>query len=282
MKKIIIITGHSPYQTYFINTLKEFVKNSQTLCLEGVFLSGRQPYRSKLKKQLLQKKSVSGAAGILWGSIRSRVVKRLTYPKQPGSKHKVYDKIFGDQWHRIRTNKVFYDKKRRISDWYSEIQQINPDIIVVHGGGIVPNQIIKQANAHTFNLHWGISPLYRGSFCTPFCILNNEIHNIGVTIHELSSDIDGGKIYASARPDIEAKDSIFSIEMKLTRLGAGMITELLKMIDTDMTPVCQPQTLSEGKLYRVKDYTIRKAVKVRKRITQGIIDAYYQKNTRKH
>lgn len=80
------------------------------------------------------------------------------------------------------------------------LEEMQPDIIVAHGGGIVPTEMIKCAKDHTCNLHRGVSPFYSGYFCTPFCILNSKIFNIGVTIHEFSLNIDGGAIYGDGRP----------------------------------------------------------------------------------
>lgn len=277
MKKIIIITGHSPYQAYFVNTLDRFIRDSKTLSLEGVFLSGRRPYLGRLKKQFKGPTPVKGICRMLWNSVKDRVVKRLTYPHAKAYKQAVYNRMFGTQWQEIQTPNIFHEKHFLLSDWFSKIQDLDPDLILVHGGGIVPDPVIDLAKAHTFNLHWGISPIYRGSFCSPFCVLNNEIHNIGVTIHELSSAIDGGRIYANARPEIETGDTIMSVEMKLTILGTRLVSGLLKQVDAGGVPDSTPQDLSQGNMYFVKDYTMLKAVRLNRRMRQGVIDAYCQR-----
>ena len=278
MKKIIIITGHAPYQTYFINSLDQLIQRCSTLSLEGVFLTGKPKYSRKFKDKMTGHDPLKKIAKLIWGSVSVRAIHRLTYPENRSRARAIYSQLFQNNWEAIKTSKIFYEKTRLIKGWFPEIQKISPDIIIVHGGGIVPDRIISLAKAHTFNLHWGISPVYRGSFCSPFCILNDEIQNIGVTIHELSSAIDGGHIYKRARPDIQETDTILSIEMKLTLLGTELISALLNQVNRGEVPKCSPQDLSQGNFYRVKDYSLSTALKVNRKIRKGAICAYCHKN----
>lgn len=276
MKKIIIMTQKFPYQKYFVNTLDNYIKNSDNLELSGVFLAGKRKYKDKIKKKIRKKGVINGVVSSLKSSVTTRIINRYTYPESEIEKTKVYNKIYNGTWKKINRQKVYYKEELLFSNWFEKIEEIEPDIIIVHGGGIVPKKIIGLAKQYTFNLHWGISPLYRGSFCSPFCVLNNEIENIGVTIHELTMQIDGGAIYSQDKPNIENHDTIFSIEMKLTQLGTKLIQNLLEKINGEEDLRNQEQDFNEGHLYLRKEYTVKKAKKVKKMIKSGIINEYIQ------
>ena len=70
---------------------------------------------------------------------------------------------------------------------------LKPDLILDHGTSIVSDSIIETAPL-ALNLHWGLSPYYRGTFCTEWALINHDPRNIGVTIHRLAKAVDGGDI----------------------------------------------------------------------------------------
>lgn len=274
-KKIVIMSRSSPYQNYFVNSIHEYVDRSRNLTLSGVFLSDKPSYREKLEKSA-RKEGLAGIYKTIGASSRSRLVNKHTYPVSDAYKEAVYRDLFGNNWHSIKCDNVFYRRHLGFCGWRDQISAISPNIIIVHGGGIVTKNIIRCASDYTFNLHWGLSPMYRGSFCTPFCILQGEIENIGVTIHELSMSIDGGDIYAQGKPAIQEDDTVFSIEMKLTQVGTQLISQLLEEIERGREPASRRQELSTGHMYLQKDYTLRKARTLHRRIKAGAIHEYVQ------
>jgi folate-dependent phosphoribosylglycinamide formyltransferase PurN len=277
-KKIVVMTGRSPYQNYFVNSLDQFIANTENLELSGVFLAGNKPFLKKLKNVIKNKGLVNGVYSKIKSGIETRAIHKYTYPMDGEYKKRIYKSLFTDNWGDIKTDKVFYQGDRLLSEWHEKIKDIDPDVIVVHGGGIIPINIISLAKAHTFNLHWGISPLYRGSYCSSFCILNNEIENIGVTIHELSMELDGGDIYLQGKPDIERDDTVFSIEMKLTQLGTKLVLDLLNAINDGNSLESQKQNFAEGHMYLRKDYGVAKARELNKLIDKGVLNEFVSSN----
>lgn len=267
-KKIIIFSKNNPYQIFLINKIIE-----EGFILEGVFFQGK----GSLKKRYKRIKKKSGSSFLMpFYFLKKRYnfirINKIIYPYSKKYKEDVYNKLFGNRWRKINLNKerIFYHKKFRFSQYLSKIKEINPDVIIVHGGGIVPNKIITCANDYAINLHWGLSPYYRGSYCTAWCVLNNEVNKIAVTIHSLTDIIDGGPIYMIKRPQIKKNDNIFTIEMKLTKVGTEIIIELLRRIENGEKLVEEEQDLSKGKFYWVKEFNPSNARKVMKKIKNGI------------
>ena len=78
-----------------------------------------------------------------------------------------------------------------------------PDIILVYGTSILSQEIIDIPKIACLNLHWGLSPYYKGTHCTDWAIVNEEIDRIGVTVHLLDAGIDSGPIVSQARPALQ-------------------------------------------------------------------------------
>src|SRR3546814_5797304 len=127
----------------------------------------------------------------------------------------------------------FYKQKTayemRISDWSSDvcssdlieqlrttdinsvavraaIEKIRPDVIVCQGTTLVRDATIAGV-PFPLNIHAGLSPRYRGSRCTEWAVACGDVLNIGVTVHRLTKDIDGGAILGQARVQVRPEDT---------------------------------------------------------------------------
>ena len=137
-------------------------------------------------------------------------------------------------------------------------------IVVVYGTRIAPPWIYKGA-FQTINVHWGLSPYYRGILCTDWAVLNQDLRNIGFTLHELSGEIDGGQIITQGRVDVREGDTIGSITTRLHDMAKSALLRAVAAAQHErLTSV--PQDLSMGKNYRSQDWTIGTSVRLRRLI----------------
>jgi folate-dependent phosphoribosylglycinamide formyltransferase PurN len=136
-----------------------------------------------------------------------------------------YKEFFGDMWTKPDERlSVFRTSSINSEEVYERMQRIKPDIIIDHGTSIVKDHILDTSSL-ALNLHWGLSPYYRGTHCSEWALINWDPYNIGVTIHKLTREIDGGNVLAQKRIDVEPDDTLNRINMKLTLHG----TELMMM-----------------------------------------------------
>lgn len=112
----------------------------------------------------------------------------------------------------------------------NRVKEIKPDLIIDHGTSIVKDHILQNSGL-ALNLHWGLSPYYRGTHCTDWALINWDPYNIGVTIHKLTKDIDGGSVLAQRRAKIKSNDTVHSINMQLTHLGTELILEVIDKLN---------------------------------------------------
>lgn len=128
------------------------------------------------------------------------------------------------------------------------LKEIKPDLILDHGTSIVKDDILANAPL-ALNLHWGLSPYYRGTHCTNWALINWDPYNIGVTIHKLTKNIDGGNILAQERAKITSNDTVKSINMQLTYLGTELIVQAINKLKNGKQLGYAGQDFSLGYLF---------------------------------
>lgn len=119
------------------------------------------------------------------------------------------------------------------------------DVILDHGTTIVRDAVLETAPM-ALNLHWGLSPYYRGTACTEWALVNWDPFTIGVTVHRLARQIDGGGIVAQARAKVGADDTPHRLNMQLTALGTDLTIRILRRMAAGQVITEHPQDFSRG------------------------------------
>jgi methionyl-tRNA formyltransferase len=129
-------------------------------------------------------------------------------------------------------------------------------------------------------LHWGLSPYYRGVFCTEWALINWDPYNIGVTIHRLSNIVDGGDILAQARAEVTAADTAHSINMQLTVLGTALVIEALNRNAAGQAYEFVRQDLSRGHAVYRRQWSDQLSRQITHIERHGLIGAMLRKPSR--
>ena len=138
----------------------------------------------------------------------------------------------------------------------------NNEIIVVYGTGLAPSWVYKDAFQST-NVHWRLSPYYRGILCTDWAILNRDLNNIGFTLHELSRKVDGGQIITQGRVEPKAGDSIGSITLRLHNMAkSALLKAVAAAMEGNLPSITQD--LSKGRNYTSKDWNVITSIRLKK------------------
>ncbi len=240
--KIVCFIGPPPYLHHFVN---EIAKHHDI----ELVIREKTPRNQILKK--IFKKGILTSIKIIWYKFKTS----FRFKED-------YDKILTN-WQSLASNiKVFNTPSINDISVKHKIKEINPDIIIVHGTTIIKNHIIDNIPL-VLNLHWGLSPYYRGSYCTEWAILNNDPLNIGYTIHKISNKIDGGEILTQSRISIDKNDTANKINMKLTKYGTDKMIEVIHRLKNNETLVFYPQNDAVGNLYLTKHWSFKLHKKIR-------------------
>ena len=81
----------------------------------------------------------------------------------------------------------------RAKEFVSQIQELNPDLIVVVAFRILPKEIYLIPRLGAINLHASLLPKYRGAAPINWAIINGE-KETGVTTFFIQEKVDVGKI----------------------------------------------------------------------------------------
>jgi methionyl-tRNA formyltransferase len=145
-----------------------------------------------------------------------------------------------------------------------------PDVILVFGTGVVKESTLSLASHLALNLHTGISPYYRGADCAFWPLYNNELHMLGATVHECTLQLDGGRIFGTARASLQADDDLYSIFARCLLAGADLYVRAVKDLLAGRLEGI-PQDLNIGREYKAVMRDVKADLKVRRQLKAGIV-----------
>lgn len=138
------------------------------------------------------------------------------------------------------------------------IRAFAPDLMVVCGAPLLKPAVFNIPRLGTVNLHFGISPDYRGQHTLFWPLRRGDYAHIGATLHYINEGIDSGPVLFRIYPALEPADDIVSIEAKIVRLAARTVREFLKSLAANppVEPVPGKRFTEKGRLIRDGDRTI--------------------------
>lgn len=129
------------------------------------------------------------------------------------------------------------------------VAELKPDVIVVYGTGIVPDDVLKQARVAALNMHTGLSPWYRGTACAFWPIHDGQPELVGATVHECTSAVDGGEVYFRERAMLYRGDDLHAVFGRAVATGAkGYVRVIGDALAGRLKGT--PQNLTIGKEFR--------------------------------
>jgi len=124
-----------------------------------------------------------------------------------------------------------------------------PEVIVVYGTAIIRDNIFRRAGRVTLNMHTGLSPYYRGDSTLFWPVFHNDPEHLGVTVHKLVPEVDGGDIVYTGKVSYSAGDTEADIFAKGVKVGTDLYCKAVQEA-LDGTIEYHPQDLSLGKEFR--------------------------------
>lgn len=123
----------------------------------------------------------------------------------------------------------------RISDVFSELEQLSIDMIVVIAyGQIIPKKILELPKYGCINVHGSLLPKYRGSSCVQAAIQNLD-KRTGITIMRMDEKLDTGPIIYQESIEIDNSDTSDSLSQKLALLSKKTLaSSLIKYVNGDL------------------------------------------------
>lgn len=170
--------------------------------IEAVLLEDPVPRKDFLKKRIKK----SGIWNV-FGQILFQVF-IATYLKVTSShRKKEILNYYGLDSGPLPSQKVIHLESVNDSACMDLLQKIKPELIIVNGTRVISKEVLNSINVRFINIHAGITPRYRNVHGAYWALVQNDISNCGVTVHEVDAGIDTGKIIYQHPIIITEKDN---------------------------------------------------------------------------
>ncbi len=117
-------------------------------------------------------------------------------------------------------------------EFRAQLTAISPGAIIVVGyGRIIPQWMIDLPRLGNLNLHASLLPKYRGAAPIQWAIASGETKT-GVTTMRIDAGLDTGDILRQKEVAISAEDTAETLGPKLASIGADLMTETLRGLET--------------------------------------------------
>jgi methionyl-tRNA formyltransferase len=133
-----------------------------------------------------------------------------------------------------------------------------PDVILVSGAPMLSANIFELSRRGTVNLHFGVSPDYRGMHTLVVPWQQGEYDRLGATLHLVDQGIDTGPVLFRVYPAMTPADDLVAVEANIVRLAARALVAFLASLREEPaeTPLAGRSLGSSGRLVRFHDRTI--------------------------
>jgi len=149
-------------------------------------------------------------------------------PKPMGRGKKIMSTAVGEYAKKSKLRLIQPDSLRSKS-FHKDLEDLNPDLLVVVAYKILPDSIIKIPKYGAINLHASLLPKYRGAGPIQWALMNGETVT-GVTIFKITTTVDTGDILLQKEYLIDDDDDMLSLGMRLCRGGANLIIKAIASI----------------------------------------------------
>jgi len=137
-------------------------------------------------------------------------------------------------------------------EFLKQLKSLDADLQVIVAFRMLPELVWNMPPMGTYNLHGSLLPKYRGAAPIHWALINGETET-GVTSFKLKHAIDTGDMLLQRRIPIKPFDTLGSVYDKLKALGAQVVLESVRMIESgtiNLRPQPAIQTTKAPKLNR--------------------------------
>jgi len=248
---IVIISDYTPAEVYIIEQVTRAYPGTVTVAPD------RGENNLKPVSFLRRRRKIYHLInGFLW-KMKRRSWKRRFYP---GGRVYSPENVLALKWDEINREAGV-----------QALRKLEPEILITCRAPILSSEVIGTASRAALNMHFGITPYYRGNDTLFWALFRNDPDHIGGTIHYLSPGVDTGEMLVQAFPALEPGDNETDLEVKIIVLMTRELIQLLKRIElSGKRPVGakQPET---GQNFRKADRTILKRVHLLMKRLTGMV-----------
>jgi len=133
------------------------------------------------------------------------------------------------------------------------IRRIKPDLLLTYGVHILSTDTLACAPGERWNIHGGLSPWYKGAITHFWPSYLLEPQMTGMTIHDLTSDLDAGPIVHQNTAALVRGDGLHELAC---RAVSGLADELPKLLNIgpNLEEIKKSHPRTTGRVWRSTDW----------------------------
>lgn len=193
-------------------------KLSQHFKIEKVIIEEKTPRKVFLKRRIKRLGFFKTMGQVAFSAVIVPILKKESADRQREILDEYNVKIDYDK---LLNENTLHVSSVNSKECIEELQELNPDIIVVNGTRIISKEVLNCVDATFINMHAGITPKYRGSHGAYWALYNNDKQNAGVTVHFVDEGIDTGNILYQSVIPITEKDNFVTYPLLQTCIGVN-------------------------------------------------------------
>ncbi len=160
-----------------------------------------------------------------------KVVGVITAPDRPTGRGRKVQESAVKQFAVQHNLKVLQPTNLKDEAFLEELKSLDANLQVVVAFRMLPKAVWQMPEYGTFNLHASLLPQYRGAAPINWAIINGETET-GVTTFFIDEKIDTGSIVLQKTERILPDDSVGTLHDRLMELGADLVVDTCKQIET--------------------------------------------------
>lgn len=137
---------------------------------------------------------------------------------------------------------VLQPEKLKSPSFLAELQDLQPDLLVVVAFRMLPEQVWKLPPMGTINLHASLLPQYRGAAPINRVLMNGETET-GLTTFFIEKEIDTGKIILQETVPVDPDEDAGSLHDKMMNTGASLLVRTVRAIAGGNPPLIDQTAL---------------------------------------
>ncbi|MBD8489543.1 hypothetical protein IFO69_12380 [Echinicola sp. CAU 1574] len=142
------------------------------------------------------------------------------------------------------------------------LKRLSPDLLITCRAPLLKEDVINIPSIASVNVHYGISPKYRGNDTLFWPLFHKDYDYIGGCLHHINKGVDTGNLLAEVYPALNKDDSETSIDIKTSELLGETIVKYLQKLETTHRIIPGVKQLSKGQNFKAVDRGIRQSLQL--------------------
>lgn len=265
--RVLLLTGPRPYQAYVAQRLCADLDVVQ-IVLEDASL--RQPKTETVTARDRLRRISPGLFSLL-ARLKGLATKRRVERRAEALLERIerearaeFEATIGGipAWPDVPTMRV---PRVNGKDVVRHCEELDVDVTLVFGTGILKSPMIRIARQATLNAHTSLLPDFRGTQSEFWQIHQDRLDCAGVTVHYIDEGVDTGEILLQKATAIEGRPDPARLRYHNVLMVPELFTDAVRQLEAGTAPRLV-QEASEMPTYRTKDATFERQIEMLRRL----------------